>query len=238
LAITIETVEFVNWKALLAVFVVVAIVGMLYATDRGRNYLDMLTNRVGSFVKNFPLLNLLYQPGNEFQISLTADKESFYGQTYSLDNVSLKVSGICQGAIKVGGIELQKEEKQCSLDLEDLRGQFEYSAGGVVRASGTVSSATFDGYSSTSAAGDLQISVEVIPVGEMTLAGFSQAAIELSSATGTVEQIGSEGAVESWKELKGERLSISSFVGYMSLKDSSISLEGIAGSVRGETFSW
>lgn len=227
-----------NWKALLAVFVVVAIVGLMYATDRGRSYLDLLTNKAGNFAKNFPFLGFLNQPEGEFQISLVVDKESFYGQSYSVENASLKVSGICQGAIKVGDIELQKGEKQCSLDLEGLKGQFEYSAGGVVRASGTVSGASFDGYSVSRTTGDLQISVEVIPLEEMELAGLGQSAIELKSATGTIEQIGKEGAVESWKELKGERVSISKFIGYMSLKGPSISLMGLVGSVKFEKSSW
>lgn len=228
--------KFVRWKALLAVVVIVAIVGLLYTSDTGKDYVDLLTNTLGNFVANFPLVGM--QPGSEFFMELTTMKESFFGQSYKVENATLRVSGICQGTMVIGDIVMSREEKDCFIQIENLQGQFEYSAGGVVRADGKANFVTVDGYSYVPAERELSVKVEVIPVEELLLTGLSQRNIALDSVTGGIERRDEEGNIKSTEELKNEKMTIINFVGQLELEEESIILSGLTGAVRGQTFSW
>jgi hypothetical protein len=225
----------VNWKALLAVFIAVGILGLLFATDIGNKYAQFLGAKVGSFLS--AILNIdLGGGGESFRVLLTADKNAFYGQSYEVSNSSLRASGVCQSSVTVGSTVMQIGGQRCSIEAQKAQGRFEYTASGSVRFAGTSEGLVVNDYPFLSTGKSFAVSFEVIPTDGFSLSDLSQSKIQLSSVTGSIE---------SWK---GETrlsidnlvssLTISNFIGDISLDGNTITLIGLASSVSGKDFSW
>ncbi len=247
-----------NWKSLLLALVIVGIGIMLFSTDAGREFAGRAANfvsvGVGDAVSGFfsrafnwqlPSGQTEIQSGEQFLISISIPKESFYSHQYSVSNTSLNMEGICESGIEVGDIITRTESMECTIAAEHMEGEFEYTVAGVVRFDGDVSSLEVNGNSYTSgessSSGRLKTSFRVLPTG-FTLTGLSQKEITISSSTGSIEILTPEGSLKSTIELAGEELEIDGFVGFIKLEDSNIKLQGLVVSLRGtgahSSFSW
>jgi len=242
-----------NWKVLLAVFVIIAIGVLLMQTEGGRTYfgqaLDALKVKVGNFFSSaFNAKNIFGQQmpsGEAFQISLNVDKKAFLGQTYDVSNSSIHVSGVCIDSVKIGNILLRKESSDCEIEMQTAEGTLEYTESGTVKFSGTTPELVADKSRFTNPADAtekaMKVSFEVLPK-NFILAGLVQPKISLISVDGTLERLSSDGSIKSHEELKSENLEIGGFVGYLKLENSNINLQGSAVSVKGtgahSSFTW
>jgi hypothetical protein len=239
-----------NWKSLLTVFVILGIGMILLTTERGQKFageaLSSITSGVGNFVSglfsgDFDWSFDKMPSGEQFLISLSIAKESFYEQQYKVSNTSLDSTGICESSLKVGDVMLHKESMQCHVVAEDMKGTFEYTIAGTVKFEGDVSSLEVDGNSYTSDGSRLKTSLEMLP-SDFKLDGLAERKVTITSATGSINRLGPEGSIKSAEDLDAEQLEISGFVGFIRLEGSNIKLQGLAVSVRGtgahSSFSW
>jgi hypothetical protein len=239
-----------NWKSLLTVFVILGIGMILLTTESGQKFageaLSSVTSGVGNFVSglfsgDFDWSFDKMPSGEQFLISLSIAKESFYEQQYKVSNTSLDATGVCQAALNVGDIMLHKESMQCRVVAEDMKGTFEYTIAGTVKFEGYVSSLEVDGSSYTSDGSRLKTSFEMLP-SDFILDGLSERKITIASATGSINRLSQEGSIKSTEDLDAEQLEISGFVGFIRLEGSNIKLQGLAVSVHGtgahSSFSW
>jgi len=224
-----------NWKALLAVLITVGIIGLLMATDIGKNYSQLMSSTVGNFFSG--ILDRYMGGGEEFSILLDADKNAFYGQTYSVSNVTVSADGICQSSVTVGNTVMPLEGKLCSVEARNAKGQFEFTAGGSVKFAGVADMMVVDGYPFLPTAGSFEANFEVIPTTDFELKGLEQTKIRLNSVSGSIQ--GTKGETQlSIDNLGGGRLEVSNFNGDLKLDGESMLLVGLATSVKGKDFSW
>jgi hypothetical protein len=225
-----------NWKSLLAVFIIVAILGLLMVTDVGQKYTQYLSTRVGSFLSSVLDLDF-FQGGESFKVLLETDSAAFYGQSYEVSNSSMYVSGICQSSVTVGKTIMQMSGKRCTVQVNNAKGRFDYTVGGSVKLTGKAEMLTVNDYPFLSTGEPFEVSFEVIPIEDFNLAGISQNKIELDSVSGSVK--GWKGdTVLNIDNLSNDGITISKFNGDIKMEGDVILLVGLANSVKGEDFSW
>jgi|GEM_PF-3165010 len=235
-----------NLKSLLAIFIIIGIGVILLRTESGMGYatgvVDFLRDRVGNIVSG--LFGMAGGGGpveGAFGLTMTADKNSFLTQSYQLYNSSLSSSGLVQGVIKIGGVDLHKEDMAVRLDLDGTKGAFEYTLAGTLRFDGTVKKIDVDGNYYTSGSGDLKVSFEIVPI-EFLVTNLSEKKISLKSAIGSIARLNPDGSIKSTEELAGEQLELYQFAGSLKLAGSNIVLQGSASSVSGtspkSSFKW
>ena len=222
-----------SWKSLLAIFIAVGIIALLMKTEVGDRYTRFLSAKVADILSRV----LRLEEGESFRILLETEKAAFYGQSYAVSNITLRVAGICKSSVVVGSTVMPIDGKRCSIEAQNAQGEFDYTAGGSVKLVGKADALIVDGYPFLSTGKAFEISFEVIPVDEFTLMGISQNKITLSAVSGSIQ--GWKGDTQlSIDNLSNERLVISNFNGDMKLNGNYIMLVGIATSVKGENFSW
>jgi hypothetical protein len=230
-----------NLKAVLAVVIIIAIGAMLTQTDSGKEYfglsLEFLKARVGSFMAGaFTYGGIFGQKmpeGLTFQMSLTASRQSFFGQNYTVSNTSLAVSGVCASDVRIGSTLLQKETAECAMEAPAVDGLFEYTATGNVRFTGEAGELTLDGTKYTAVDGKAQqIAFEVAPL-SFTVDKIALPLLTLQATEGTLKRLTADGAVKSSEELTGEKLEIGGFMGFLKLDNSNILLQGSAVFAKG-----
>lgn len=247
-----------NWKSLLLAFVIVGIGIMLFSTDAGREFAGQAVNFVtagaGNAISGFfsrvfnwqlPYSQTDMPSGEQFMISISIPKESFYGHKYTVSNTSLSMEGVCDSGIEVGDIVTRTESVECTISAEYMKGEFEYTAAGIVRFDGDLSSLEVNGnsYSSgkTSTDNRLETSFGIMPT-VFTLDSIMQKEVTLTSPTGSIEILTPEGSLKSRIELAGEDIKIDGFVGFIKLEGSNINLKGLVVSLKGtgahSSFSW
>ncbi len=225
-----------NWKPLLAVFIIVGIIGILMLTNVGREYTQFLGTKVGNFLAT--MLNMdFFQSGDSFRILLETDKVAFYGQRYTLSNSSLRVSGICQSSVTVGKTIMQMAGKRCSVQVYNTQGKFDYTVGGSVKLTGTADMLTVNEYPFLSTGTPFEVGFEVIPMEDFNLMGILQGKIELTSVSGSIKGWKGETTLNI-DNLANDELTISNFNGDIKMDGNFILLVGLATSVKGEDFSW
>jgi hypothetical protein len=237
-----------NWKSILTALVIVAIGIMLLTTEGGKefagNAFEFLSSGVGNalsglFSQGFDWGQSMLPEGEQFMISTEMPKDVFYNQKYSVVNTSLSAEGLCDIGVQVGDITV-KPSRQCSVEMEDMKGEFEYTAAGTVMFEGEVSSLVINGNTYTSEKA-VQTSIELLP-DEYMLVGLVQKQIVIPSASGKINRISAAGSVKSTEELDSETVVIGGFVGFIKLENSNINLQGLAVSVEGtgphSSFSW
>jgi len=230
-----------NLKAVLAVVIIIAIGVMLTQTDSGKEYfgssLEFLKAKVGSFMADaFTYGGIFGQKmpeGLTFQMSLTASRQSFFDQNYTVSNTSLAVSGVCVSDVRIGSTLLQKETAECAMEAPAVDGLFEYTAMGSVRFTGEAGELTLDGTKYTAIDGKAQqIAFEVAPL-SFSVDKIALPLLTLQATEGTLKRLTADGAVKSSEELAGEKLEIGGFMGFLKLDNSNILLQGSAVFVRG-----
>jgi hypothetical protein len=228
-----------NFKVLLAVFIIIGIAVMLLRTDSGRNYLSS----VGNFVSG-----LFAGAGGDaggssgpFGMVMIVDRSAFLSQSFRLQNSSLSVLGLIDSAVDIGGVELRKENIEIEMDLDNVKGTLDYTVAGTLRFEGTVDRAIIDGSSYTLSDRELKVSFEIVPI-NFVVTGLSERKISLSSATGSIARLNTDGSIKSTEELSAERVDIHRFEGFLELDDTDTKLSGRASSVKGtglqSSFNW
>lgn len=244
-----------NWKALLTAFVIVAIGVLMLSTNAGQRFagqaLELFKVSIGNFASGlvsggnwqlpFGIFGGNQMPtGTQFMVVVDIPKEAFNGQKYTVANTTSDLEGLCDSGIKVGELTLKTESMECSIALDEMKGEFEYTTVGTLKFSGDVSKISVNG-NSYSSASRIKTSFEAIPSG-FVLVGLVQPKVVIQSATGSLEIRTREGLLKSSTELTGEKLEIGGFIGFIKLEESNIKLQGLAVSVKGigehNSFSW
>jgi hypothetical protein len=216
-----------NWKATLAVLVIIGIVGLLFATDIGGGYLDFFRRSVGNFA------SVLFRttPGETFSIEVLANKQPFYGQSYGVANSTFSARGVYQ-SINIGGLDVSiNSDKKVDVVVHDFNGKFDYTADGSVLIIGDCSSIVIGdrSYSSSKAT---EVEINLVPF-SFSISGISADKISMQSVTGSVKTSRGQASMESSK------LDITAFKGNISLsEDEKVKIDGIASSIVGNRFSF
>jgi hypothetical protein len=230
-----------NWKILLAVVAIAGIGVLLMQTDSGRGYLDLASKYLGSWVGNavagFGGGNT--PSGTPFTIDLRADKLSFIGQKYQVENATLMVSGTCNAPVLVGNVALHSEGGACTVELAGAKGTFEYADSGAIGFSGETDQVVSNGDRVTSIVEQgktptkVKVSLEVL-ADKFMLGDMTQDQVTLASVKGGMDRLSSDGTtVKSHEEMTSETLTIGHFTGFIKLDGSTINMHGIAYSVKG-----
>jgi len=235
-----------NWKSLLAIFVILSIGLIVMRTDEGKIYFDMSFDGARVALGNFAAKSLDFgkrmPKGDPFGITLDVNKDAFSEQSYKVENSSIHVSGVCIDAVEIDSIVVDKGASDCVIDSPETKGTYEFTESGSLVFTGTLYEITVDGqkYEPTPAKEDtaqkpLRVSFEVVPNSAL-LTELSVPWIELDVIDGQISRTGSGGTMKSIEELESEQLKIGGFEGYLKVENSNIiSLQGTAVSVAGES---
>jgi len=218
-----------NWKAVLAVVIILAIVGFFFVTQIGTQFTSQLG--LGSLTSFL----VKQKPSSVFAFSLTAQKDAFIGQDYKVTNASLDITGI-YSFISAGNLNLESTQgKRISISVRDFNGDFQISAGGSVILKGTASSADI-GDLSASSGNSINIQLEILP-SSYTFSSFQQNSINFASISGSIQRgVGDSTDVVN---LSNSKLTIEYFTGSLSMQDDgTTTLLGSASSIKGDTFSF
>lgn len=220
--------EKMKWKALFAAIIILGIIGLLFITDVGKKYTEFLRVRVGDFLN---IISKQAKPEQVFKITLTAGKGPLYGQGYRVINSDFSGSGFYQ-YIKVGKQDIViKSGKRVSIIINNFNGLFEYTSEGSIKLAGESNQIEIDDYVFSSEK-STNIDIEIVPF-SFSLTNIEQDRISLQAISGNVKTDRGEAPLENSK------LEINFFAGELSLaEDGSITLEGTAGSVIGDKFSF
>jgi len=234
-----------NLKTLIAVFVIVGIGVLLLRTKSGMefagNTLDFLKVKVGNFVTGLSSSSWSGEGAGGFRVLLNVVKDAFAEQSYDLDGSDLSVTGIVEGSVKIGDIDLHKERMAVELKLENAKGKFEYTVAGTVKFAGSAEMATVDGNDYTHTSGKVKVSFEMVPL-KFLLTDLAVRKVVLESATGSIARMNADNTIKSTEELSGEKIEITKFVGLLQMEGTNIRLDGLTSSVKGvgpqSSFSW
>jgi len=204
-----------NWKALVAVVVVLAILGFLAMTEQGRQYATFLGKGVGSIVGSV----LKVYPTESFNFELKLNKEDIYGQSFSLSGSGLTISG--QGnSIKMdnkvwtlasGGIDMEMSGD----------GSFVLTVDGKASLNINAKTLRFGDIS----ASDVKVEAELAPTA-FSLSNVKNDKIVLSSVSGTVSKLFDSTTVTA--DFTKSNLEIDNFSGSVYLENQTVTLSGTA----------
>jgi hypothetical protein len=224
-----------HWKVLLAAMLIIAICGLLLITPIGQKYTEGIRGTLTKSVGSLTAVILRQKPSSPFTIDMSASKESFYGQSFKLDNASVSIKGNYQ-SISVGGQSISlKSNKEINVNIQDASGTFEMLSNGDVRASANSYYLEIDDYVFSSGK-TMKVDIEVAP---STFSVFPLVAdkITFSSVTGEVKRLGETNI--NTAELSGSKLEIKGFSGYLKMETTGkITLNGLSSSVKGDTFNF
>jgi len=223
-----------HWKVLLAAMLIIAICGLLLITPIGQKYTvgirATLTKNLGSVTS----VILRQKPSSPFTIEMSADKESFYGQNFKLDNVSISIKGNYQ-SINVGGQSIAlKSNKEITVNIQDASGMFEMLSNGDVRVNVNSYYLEIDDYVFSSGK-TMKVDIEITP-SAFSVFPLVVDKITFSSVTGEVKRVGETNV--NTAEMIGSKLEINGFSGYLKMENGKIILNGLSSSVKGDTFNF
>ena len=131
-----------NWKAILALFIIIGITSLLIFSDKGKDfrqkYLDKYIKTVGNFFSGLTdkfKLNKPY-PNNTFEFSLTANSDILKGQNFDVKSVNF------DGALEYNSITINnqkinmKEEKNIELKVDNIAGTVSIDLNNIITISG------------------------------------------------------------------------------------------------------
>ncbi|MEM5793811.1 MAG: hypothetical protein QXS48_03900 [Candidatus Aenigmatarchaeota archaeon] len=224
-------------KAVIAVIIIIAIVGLLFFTDSGKKTIEFIGGKfseTASFIfgpKNTKTFRMV------LEVSLE-NKKSFYEKSFSLKNSNFTAYSIYNFISVDGGIEKISGNKRVELELRDLNGKLEVSSVGTLRISGEANYIRVGDYE-RSRDKPYQIEIEALPFDCSPACSFKaenlNADLSFSVISGEVKKLRSDGSVDQIKYLKEESLIIQGFKGSFELGKSLI-LSGEAVQVRGSDF--
>lgn len=224
-------------KAVLAVLIVIAIVGLLFLTDTGKKAVDFLSSRISetaSFIfgskstKTFKMV---------LEVSLE-NKKSFYEKSFSMKNSNFTASSVYNFISVDGGIEKVSSSKRAEIELRAFNGKLEITSLGSLRVSGEANYIRIGDYE-RSREKPYQIEIEALPFDCSPSCSFKadnlNADLSFLVISGEVKKLRNDGSVDQVKYLKEESLLVQGFSGSLELGDSLI-MSGEATQVRGSDF--
>lgn len=217
-----------NWKAILAVVLVLAIIGFIFFSGIGSKYIPQLG--LGSLVSLFPQ----QKPSSIFAFSLVTTSTAFIGQDYKLVNASFDATGLYQ-SITAGSLYLtSKQGNEITISLRNFNGDFQISTGGVTL-KGT---ATYAEFGDIAASADKTISIQLAMIpSNYTLSSLQENTMNFSGIGGSVQR--GNGSNVDVVNLYNSSLTINYFAGSLTKQsDGTAILSGTASSVKGDTFSF
>lgn len=218
-----------HWKIVLSLLLILVLVGALFATNFGQNYIDFLRRSVGNFVMP---LDFFHPSGDQFSFSLSSNKAPYHGLNLAVVNGTFISNSICATNVKVNDVYVNVAGSNCSISMQDARGNFEITAAGNLIVSADTNYLAVD---DSSFSGKLHVDVEVIPM-SYVIVGINQDKVSLTGMNGEFERFGQNGDIAQSNNLKNESITIYNFMGILQLKDSSMKLQGFASGVEASDF--
>jgi hypothetical protein len=201
-----------RWKLLLAVLVILGIAGLLFFWETGTGYLNFLKNKVGEFTSI--IFKWVAPGGKQFSITLTADKEIFYGQKYKISNSTFEGSGAVK-ELKINSAV--STVTQASIKIEAMKDSFEITRQNSVKISADAASIVINAVQFL----NTNVYVEMLP-SSFLLSQFNQDKLMLYSVNGQVK------TEEGWvKELSNADIEIQNFKGSLKSDGDQAVLEGL-----------
>jgi len=127
-----------NWKIILALFIIIGITGLLIFSEKGssfrQQYLDKYIKTVGSFFSGITSkfkINKPY-PNNTFEFSLTANPDILNGQNFDLTSVNF------DGTLEYNSIVINnqninmKEEKNIAFKTNNMVGTISIDSNNII----------------------------------------------------------------------------------------------------------
>lgn len=200
-----------RWKLLLVALVILGIAGLLLVGETGIGFLDFLKKKVGEFTA---IVFKWIPGGKQFSITLTADKEIFYGQSYKVSNSTFEGSGTAK-EVKINNAIISIIP--ISIKIEGMKGSFEITRQNTVKISASAASVVLNNLPIL----NLNIYVEMIP-SSFSLSQFNQDKLIFSSINGQIK------TEEGWvKDLSNSDVEIYGFKGGLKLEGNQTVLEGL-----------
>lgn len=207
-------------KAGIAVVIIVAVIGLLFGTEIGRKFLGILELGAGKIISGLAsLLKFPKKAENYLPMVLSADKESFFGQTFKVTNSISSSKGVCT---KVKINDAIVDVSTCEISFESGNGTISYLNGSL---EGTLSA--FKTIINGLAFKQLKLDLSLIP-SEFSFSGISETEISVSVKDGQLELFNPDGTSKCVISFKNKGVKISDFIGSLQLRESLIYLQGTA----------
>ncbi len=216
-----------HFKIILALVLIAGIMGLIAYANTGDQFLQAF--KIGKFA------DVQQTTAEPFGISLTTGVTALYGKSFSIAGSPFSFEGVCS-SLKVGGLDIEREETRCSVSIEGFTGTFQYSPFGSILFVGSGSSVKVDSNRYSSAA-PISFEFEAIPAG-FFVGGISENKISVVVPAGKIEKYGKDGSLKAVAYLSQSTLDLSSLFGNAQLDNGELKITGTATSVKSEEFSW
>jgi hypothetical protein len=212
--------EKMNWKLLVAVAVIAGTLGLLALTEQGRQYAIFLGRGAGSLIGSV----LKIYPGKTFNFDLTLNKEALYGQSFSLPDSNLTISGEAS-SIKIDGKTWNFEDGKVEIEMAGS-GDFTFTTEGRVRLNVNAREFKLGEWSTN----DVKVEVELTPTA-FSFGNVKNDMINITSASGTILKALDETTVTA--NFTKANLQIDNFSGLVGLENQTLRLAGTATDIKG-----
>jgi len=222
-----------NWKAVLAVVLVIAIIGFFFISGLAAQLFPQLSPIASSL--NFGGLTgflVSQRPSNSFPFSLSAGQQYFYGEDFKLTNSSISVAGIYQ-YITAGDFNVQSSSgNSIEINLYNFNGDFQLTSSGSVMLTGTATYAKFGDIVATPEK-NVNLQMEITP-SNFTVTSMQLNKINFNLVTGTLQRTSSTNP--DVINLLNSNMTVNYFIGGMTEQGGTVTLSGVASSIQGSDF--
>lgn len=223
-----------NWKMVIAVFAVVGIAALVISsqTDLGFPSRDSGSAGDGFLSGLFSVFSTSKNSTGPFYVKMVAGRTSFLGQKYDLDKVPFVATGLIEGNVKVGNVNVVPIDVEVKIDVNGADGTFEYTQEGTVKYKGNAQLVTIGDSDYVSGTKPLTLEFEMVPF-NFEIYTIKQSRITVPHVRGTIERFDLNNTVKSTEKLLGEQVTFSKFDGLLKLEGADIVMEGVTSSVKG-----
>jgi hypothetical protein len=217
-------------KIILAVFLILGIIGLLFFTQQGRVFLNSLNKNIPPTFSSLLTLFSFQKPSeNYFPFSLQISRNSLSDSFEAVNSTFLTQEGI---TIFLNNIPLTIPENS-SLRIENCQGRFDINE--KIKASLSAKRILIDEIAFGPS--DLKVEFEA-PLQKALIAGARKDVINFSSISGKLEQLAEDGSVKHSVTLANDGLKISNFFGSIRFEKDLVYLYGCATKIQGKNFEW
>lgn len=208
-------------KIILAVVIIIGLVGLLFGTEYGRKFLDLLKLGAGKIVSGLSSLLKISKPKTEgyLPMVLSAEKESFYGKEFTVTDSVLNAKGNCL-ELKINEAVISISE--CEVSFSSGNGTLSYLNGNVQGSLDATGIAI-----NTLSVEQAKIDFKITPT-EFFFTGIKEEEISVFVKSGELKLSNPDGTPKCTIPLKNKITKISDFSGGLELKDDSAFLKGTA----------
>jgi len=235
-----------KWKIWFAVFLVIAIVGLMFLTQQGIIFSKLVGNTLSGFLSSFgvkiPGLPSLpgfptFTGGEGFSMTVSMDKNALNNNVFTATNSVMLLDGLCVRDITLGGTLVKKLSESCKVEIYNSNGRIDFSGNGNLIVSVSSPLVNVDGKDIAPSKGTFDVSLELVP-SNLSILGISNAGLSLKIQNGEATKLNSDGSIRSLENLYNETIQINNFIGSIVLKNSDYLLRGLSTQIKGETFNW